>query len=208
MTDLPQWWRPLTDVVAAGSAPTRWPQPPADARPAAVLVLLADGPDGPDVLLTERAADLRAHAGQVSFPGGALDESDTSVVEGALREAAEEVGIEPSSVDVVAELPARWVAPSGFAVVPVLAHWRTPHAALPQEREVAAVIRPALNLLADPATRLTVRHPSGWSGPGFRVDDLLVWGFTGGLLDWLLDAGGWAVPWDRMRVEDLPGAGS
>ena len=58
--------------------------------------------------------------------------------------------------------------------------------------------------LVDPANRLTVRHPSGYSGPAFRVAGVLVWGFTAHLLDRLLVLGGWAVEWDRNRVEELP----
>ncbi len=203
--ELPGWWGPLLAAIRGGGVPSRWPAPGAGAREAAVLVLLADGSRGPDVLLTERAADLRAHAGQVSFPGGARDPGDASAAAAALREASEEVGLAPESATVVAELPARWVAPSGFGVVPVLAHWHTPHAvAPPSAEEVAAIVRAPLSALAEPAARLRLRHPSGYQGPAFRIDGLLVWGFTGGLLDWLLDAGGWSVPWDGGRVEDLP----
>ncbi|MDQ1723195.1 MAG: hypothetical protein QOG52_223 [Frankiaceae bacterium] len=202
---LPSWWTPLLAAVRDGSAPSRWPAPAAGSREAAVLILLGEGPAGPDVLLTERAPDLRSHAGQVSFPGGARDPGDASASEAALREAAEEVGLDRASVTVLEELPTRWVAPSAFAVVPVLAHWHAPHAVTPlSPGEVAAVVRAPLSLLADPASRVRVRHRSGYVGPGFRVDQLLVWGFTGGLLDWLLDAGGWARPWDTSSVEDLP----
>ena len=205
MSELPAWWATLASAVQVGAPPSLWPVPAAGAREAAVLILLGDGPSGPDVLLTERAPDLRAHAGQVSFPGGARDPGDVSAAAAALREAYEEVGLDPSSVTVVAELPARWVAPSAFGVVPVLGHWHTPHAVAPLSAgEVAAVVRAPLSLLAEPASRLRVRHPSGYVGPAFRCEGLLVWGFTGGLLDWLLVAGGWAMPWDTSRVEDLP----
>jgi 8-oxo-dGTP pyrophosphatase MutT (NUDIX family) len=205
VTRLPPWVDRLLAVVTDGSSPSGWPAPADDFRDAAVLVLLGDGARGPDVLLTERAPTLRTHAGQVSFPGGARDPGDASATDAALREAYEEVGLDADSVSVLAELPARFVAPSRFGVVPVLAFWHRPHAVLPQSAgEVAAVVRAPLSLLADPAARLRVRHPSGYVGPAFRFDGLLVWGFTGGLLDWLLDAGGWAVPWDTDRVEPLP----
>ena len=60
--------------------------------------------------------------------------------------------------------------------------------------------------LADPANRWMVRHPSGWTGPAFGVRDMVVWGFTAGLLDRLLAVAGWEQPWDTSRVEDLPPA--
>ena len=68
-----------------------------------MLVLFGDGPDGPDLLLIERARDLRSHAGQPAFPGGAIDPGDVDAVGAALREAAEETGLDPAGVDVVGD---------------------------------------------------------------------------------------------------------
>ncbi|HEX6937276.1 MAG TPA: coenzyme A pyrophosphatase, partial [Actinomycetes bacterium] len=70
--------------------------------------------------------------------------------------------------------------------------------------EVASVHRVPLADLLDPANRLRVSHPSGYVGAAFRVAELLVWGFTGGLLDRLLRLAGWEQPWDHSRVEELP----
>jgi hypothetical protein len=70
-------------------------------------------------------------------------------------------------------------------------------------REVAAVERVRLSELSDPESRLTVRHPSGRSGPAFRVKGLLIWGFTAALVDRLLVLSGWEVPWDADRVHHL-----
>ena len=69
--------------------------------------------------------------------------------------------------------------------------------------EIAAVHRVPISDLVDPANRCMVRHPSGYVGPGFLVAGMLVWGFTGALLDRLLDAFGWAQPWDRSRTVPL-----
>jgi 8-oxo-dGTP pyrophosphatase MutT (NUDIX family) len=209
----PEWLRPLLsgvrDVGAAELVRHRLP-PPAGGRPAAVLVLFGDElAHGPDVLLVERASTLRDHAGQVAFPGGGADADDADAVATALREAEEEAGVEPSGVVPLALLPDLYVPPSGFVVTPVLAHWARPvdvHAVDPGE--TASVVRVPVAALADPARRLRVRHPSGFTGPAFAVAGLLVWGFTGGLLSALLDRGGWARPWDTSRVMDLDAAWS
>src|SRR6266487_5214 len=74
--------------------------------------------------------------------------------------------------------------------------------------EVARVERLPVRDLVDPANRLRVRHPSGWIGPAFRVREMLVWGFTAGVLSTLLEMGGWSVPWATDRVEELPGSGA
>ena len=64
--------------------------------------------------------------------------------------------------------------------------------------------RVPLSELSDPRRRLTIRHPSGVSGPAFRVRGMLVWGFTAALVDRLLTLGGWERPWDHGQVEELP----
>jgi 8-oxo-dGTP pyrophosphatase MutT (NUDIX family) len=168
-------------------------------------MLFATGPGGPDVLLIERAATLRSHAGQPAFPGGALDPQDSGPTAAALREATEEVGLNPDSVQVIAELPNLYIPVTGFVVTPVLAWWREPHEVRPVDaQEVAAVLRIPVAELADPANRQQVRHPSGWTGPAFAVGGLLVWGFTAGLIDKLLRVGGWEQPWTPGKVNELP----
>lgn len=168
-----------------------------------------DPAHGPDVLLAERAATLRSHAGQVAFPGGSADPGDPGAIATALREAEEETGLDPSGVVPLAVLPELYVPPSGFVVTPVLAHWARPSAVRAVDAgETAAVVRVPLAVLADPAHRLRVRHPSGGLGPAFLVSGLLVWGFTGGLLSALMDRGGWTRPWDPARVMDLERAWS
>ncbi len=203
---VPGWLQPLADALPSVRPEqlSRFLPPDTGGRSSAVLVLFGEGPDGPDLLLIERAHTMRSHAGQPAFPGGAQDPEDDGPVGAALREAGEEVGLDPASVEVIGTLPALWLAPSGFVVHPVLAWWRAPHPVrVVDEAEVAAVVRVPVAELVDPANRLQVTHPSGWVGPAFRVRGLLVWGFTAGLLDRLLELGALAVRWDRTRVELL-----
>jgi 8-oxo-dGTP pyrophosphatase MutT (NUDIX family) len=202
---VPPW---LDTLVAAlphvrGEQVSRFLPPPGDHRRAAVLVLFGASP-APDLLLIERAATLRAHAGQPAFPGGAVDPGDGGPVAAALREAQEEVGLDPASVDVLGTLPDLFLPPSGFVVTPVVAWWRAPHpVGVVDAAEVASVVRVPLDRLTDPAHRLQVRHPSGFTGPAFDTGSLLVWGFTAGVLDKLLAFGGWERPWDRTRSREL-----
>jgi 8-oxo-dGTP pyrophosphatase MutT (NUDIX family) len=207
----PSWLRPLLGGLADVDAVllTRHrSRPRPDSRRAAVLMTFAaDATHGPDVLLVERAGTLRDHAGQVAFPGGSTDPGDAGPIAAALREAGEETGLDPSGVVPLAVLPELFIPPSGFAVTPVLAHWARPAAVQAVDPgETAAVVRVPLGVLADPANRFQVGHPSGFVSPAFAVAGLLVWGFTGGLLSALLDLGGWARPWDTSRVEDLESA--
>ena len=207
VSDIPAWLRPL--VSAAGNVlPEELSKflPPAEGgRQSAVLMLLGDGPDGPDLLLIQRAEDLRTHAGQPAFPGGAVDPGDRGPVEAALREATEETGLDPAGVRVVGVLPALFLPPSGFVVTPVLGWWSEPSpVSVVDPVEVAAVHRVPLRELVDPANRLRVQHPSGYIGPAFRVRGMLVWGFTAGLIGRLLRLGGWEQAWNPARVEDVP----
>jgi hypothetical protein len=90
----------------------------------------------------------------------------------------------------------------------VLAWWARPSPIrVVDQAEVARVVRAPLSELTDPARRFTVTHPSGYVGPAFEVADMVVWGFTAGLVEMLLDLGGWSVPWDRERYIALPELG-
>lgn len=203
----PEWLRQLAEA-----APTldvtdlnRIDPPEEGGRASAILVLFGEGPQGPDVLLIERSHDSRNHAGQTAFPGGAVEPDDDGPVTTALREATEETGLDPSGVEVLAQLPTLWLPFSGFLVVPVLAWWREPCAVSAVDPvEVAAVARVPIAGLVDPANRFTLRHPSGRSSPAFDVDGLFIWGFTGSLLDRLLDVAGWSREWNRDDVRLRP----
>lgn len=205
---LPSWMRPLVakvhDAELPGPLHNLVGHAPGGARRGAVLMLFGQGPDGPDLLLTGRAATMRSHAGQPAFPGGAADPGEDAI-QAALREGFEETGLIPSSVLPAALLPDLYLPPSGFLVSPVLAYWLEPGAVGPVDpAETAVVARVPVRELADPANRGQVQHSSGFIGPAFQVADLLVWGFTAGLVDTLIELGGWSVRWDRNRIFELP----
>ncbi|MFG6491129.1 NUDIX hydrolase [Microbacterium sp. P03] len=194
----------------------------ADARPAAVLMLFGVMDERPskspstavprdlDVLLLARATTLRAHAGQIAFPGGRVDPGDAGPIDAALREAWEETGLDPTGVDVLGILPEVPLAYSRHVVTPVIGWWRHPSPIrVVDTAESADVFRVPVADLLDPARRgVTIMRRDGqeWRGPGFVVahDDgeYLVWGFTGMLLDGLFDRLGWTEPWDDAR--ELP----
>lgn len=207
--DLPSWLQPLAelaDSVQAEQLAPRFPHPPDDARPAAVLICFADGVDGPELLLTERAPTLRHHAGQISFPGGACDPGDADPAATALREAQEEVGLDPAEVVVFGTLPRLWLPPSNFAVTPVLGYWTAPRALEPASPdEVGRVLHHPIGALVDPDNRFNVEHPSGWQGPAFEIGtEVPLWGFTAGIIARLFERLGWDQPWDTSDVRPLP----
>lgn len=200
---------------------------PKGTRRAAVLILLSDPLVAPgprlvqhvdtqpasrvqpatdyDLVLIEKRADLRSHAGQVAFPGGSIESVDVDPVAAALREANEEVGVEPATVEVLGVLPAAHIPRSGFDVTSVVGWWSAPVRLAPVDvAEVAAVHQVPVARLLDPDNRSTWVHPGGFSGPAFVLDDLYVWGFTAYLLDGMFDLLGWTLPWDVSRTSAIP----
>jgi 8-oxo-dGTP pyrophosphatase MutT (NUDIX family) len=205
---LPSWLHPVRDAAERIEPQqlSRFLPPTEGGRRSAVLMLFGEGPHGPDLLLIERARSLRSHAGQPSFPGGALDPVDgdphgCGPINAALRETQEETGADPAGIQVFGVLPDLYIPVSDFVVTPVLGWWREPSQVGPVDpAEVASVLRVPLAVLADPANRARLHHPSGHTGPAFLVGGLLVWGFTAGVIDRVLHFSGLAGPWDGTRV--------
>jgi CoA pyrophosphatase len=176
-------------------------------RPSAVLMVIAEaagrGPDGAQVLLVQRSDRLRRHPAEVTFPGGALLDGESPAA-AAVREAGEEAGLAPAGLRLIGTLPALHLAWSGFLVTPVLARWPGPAPRPdPDGAEVTRAVWVPLASLAEPAGRFQVRYPTGYVGPAFLVAGMLVWGFTGSLLGWLLRLAGQDRDFDRDRIEDL-----
>lgn len=161
----------------------------ATARVSAVLVALVDHHDGPSVILTRRTDHLRNHPGQISFPGGRVEESE-SVHEAAVREAHEEVGLDPESVHIIGELDPLTTFVSNSLIIPIVARIEGIPSFTIQEEEVARVFMCPLH---DLARKDTYRN-EWWSRPQgdinihfFELDDETVWGATGRMLRQLID---------------------
>jgi hydroxyethylthiazole kinase-like uncharacterized protein yjeF len=190
-------------AVALAAVPADVATPPPGGRIGAVLVLLEAGPEGPRLVLTRRRPDLRSHPGQLSFPGGRVEPGEDAV-SAALREAAEEVGLDAASATVLGTGPTFYVPPSRFWVVPVVARWDAPHVLVPEPREVAEVLHVDLASLTDEHrwrhTPIGSRSGSAWA---WRLDDDLLWGATALVVRMLLDA---TLPdWSRGRSADSLG---
>lgn len=119
-------------------------------RPAAVLVALCETPHGLSVILTKRASGLKHHPGQIAFPGGKRDESDASLVATALREAHEEVGLMPDSVELLGELSAHETV-TGFRVTPILGYIRDGFSPVVEAGEVEEAFFVPFDFVTNPA---------------------------------------------------------
>ena len=162
-----------------------------------------------DVLLTRRADTMRHHPGQISFPGGGVEPGDADSAGTALREAAEETGLDPSGVTVLGTLPEIPIVVSNNLVTPVIGWWSRPSSvAVVDHTEAVEVFRAPVAELLDPANRGTAVLRYGervFRSDAFLVRGHVVWGFTGILLSTLFTELGWAEPWDRAR--ELPVTG-
>jgi 8-oxo-dGTP pyrophosphatase MutT (NUDIX family) len=152
-------------------------------RPAAVLVPVVDHPE-PTVLLTQRAQHLPDHPGQVSFPGGKIDQSDASPLASALREAEEEIGLARSFVEPIGYLDL-YMTTLGYRIVPVIAHVRPGFSLTLNTSEVDATFEVPLGYLMDQSN--VQRHSRDWQGMtrhyyAITFGERYIWGVTAGIL--------------------------
>ncbi len=153
-------------------------------RPAGVLIAIQDTGLEPRVILTKRSSALKHHPGQIAFPGGKVDASDTGPVQAALREAGEEIGLHRDNVEVLGTLPTHETV-TGFCVTPVVAHVRAPFDATPEPGEVAEIFSVPLAHVTDPANfRIQSRIWRGQRRHYFTVPygPYYIWGATARIL--------------------------
>src|SRR5207302_6444480 len=159
--------------------------PPSTAlRPAAVLVPLIDHPSGMSVLLTQRTAHLSAHAGQISFPGGRIEEHDPDAVTAALRETEEEVGLPRERVSVIGRLDT-YVTGTGFEITPIVGIVEPPFALAIDPFEVAEAFEVPLAFILDRRNHQRIERESAGRSRSFFVlpyQGRNIWGATAGIL--------------------------
>jgi 8-oxo-dGTP pyrophosphatase MutT (NUDIX family) len=182
---------PLTDIanarlggVTPESAHLAERLPPEQARPAAVLVPLVERDEGLTVLLTQRSAHLKNHAGQISFPGGRVEEIDESPLAAALRETEEEIGLSRKFVRVVGYLESHLIF-TGFHVVPVVGFVRPGFTLQPDPKEVAEVFEVPLAHILNVANHGTrTRDVAGGVLHVYHIPygERVIWGATAGML--------------------------
>lgn len=157
-------------------------------RQAAVLMAFTREPD-PQVLLTRRSAELKRHSGEVAFPGGWLDQEDTSLLTTALRETQEELGVDPASVEVLGPWRSRF-ARGGIRVQPIVGLIDPDLKLTPNPDEIDEVFKvPVSYLLKDDRFRTDVFQEAGverWI-PAYQYQGFEIWGFTAGVLVDLLN---------------------
>jgi 8-oxo-dGTP pyrophosphatase MutT (NUDIX family) len=176
---------------ARGTGPL---QVPKDARHSAVLVLLYPHQDTFRTVFMQRAEDGRVHSGQISFPGGKVEEEDEGYVHTALREAEEELGIPAPQVEILGMMTEMYIPPSNFLVYPTVGF--IPHRPdfIPDAKEVARVIEVDLPTLGDDSIRAVreIEQRTRWGhyrtqAPSFLIDEkYLIWGATAMMISELL----------------------
>ena len=151
---------------------------------AAVLVPIISRDDGLTVLLTKRTENLKNHPGQISFPGGSVDDTDLNAQHTALRETEEEVGLDPSHVEVIGQLD-QYIVGTGYLVSPVIGLIKPPFKLIRQEDEVAEIFEVPLDFLIEPKNfKRYAREFNGTVHHHFSLtwQSYFIWGATAGML--------------------------
>jgi 8-oxo-dGTP pyrophosphatase MutT (NUDIX family) len=151
---------------------------------AAVLVPLFEDDEGPGLIFTERRADLRRHAGEISFPGGRRDHPSEELHLTALREAEEEIGLDPDGVELIGALPPIGTFVTNYKVHPFVGVIAKDAALDPNPAEVAAILHFHLDTLRDAyEMRRLVRRGVPFKTPTYEIDSHMIWGATARILE-------------------------
>ncbi len=182
----------MTAIVRAAIRGALDPDPRPDPAPgdrlAAVLALLSERPE-PSLLFTERTATMSRHPGEISFPGGLQDPEDADLASTALREANEELGLDPSTLDVLGALPPVHTHVSGILVTPFVAAIEGYPTFTISDVEIERLITVRVSELADAERERELVRAGGrvWRGWSYDVDGATIWGATGAMLHAFLE---------------------
>jgi 8-oxo-dGTP pyrophosphatase MutT (NUDIX family) len=185
----------LQEVLTLALDPAPAHAPAQGDRLAAVLVPLVESPD-PSLIFTVRSDALSRHPGEISFPGGLVDEGETPV-DAARREASEEIGLDPSLPRVVGALPAVHTYVSAILVVPFVGLLASPPDLFAAEAEIKEIVRVPLTGLAAAEEPMELPRGDGtvWHGWAYPVDDHTIWGATGLMVRSFLEVLRAEAPW-------------
>ena len=160
------------------------------AKKSSVLVLLFKDDEELKTVLMKRTEYDGAHSGQISFPGGQFEKTDSSLTDTAIREANEEIGIEISKIIVIGHLSKLYIPPSNFEVLPVVAFYNGKPEFKLEKTEVEKIIEVKINTLLDKETKQTTEihlHSFKFKTPCFNIQDNIVWGATAMIISEFLE---------------------
>lgn len=168
---------PARDVLA---------QPPDNARLGAVLALIYEKDHDAHLLLAKRPMTMRNHPGQIAFPGGSQDEGET-MIETALRETDEEVGIPSQAIEILGPLHPTYIPPSNFFVQPYVGWHEGVPQCVPSPDEVAQILEFPLRQFAESMCKTQIKVGKGFNVPAFHIDGHQIWGATAVVINELVE---------------------
>lgn len=180
--DLPGWQAQQHMAPEHRLKPESWKRYYDTARLGAVLILFYPHKGRVHTVFIQRPTYEGVHSGQIAFPGGRKEDGDVDLIQTALREAWEEVGVRPEQVEVVKPLSELYIPPSNFLVTPVMGISYERPDFVPQITEVESILETDLKLLADPSIaavrKITIRDGMQLDSPSFDLGGPIVWGAT------------------------------